>query len=163
MALIRFIGGTGNDTLRGDNGNDLLRGEDGHDIMLGGDGQDELVGGLGRDFMIGGRDADRLVGDNDDDILIAGTTTHDNSDRALISIMNEWRSAHVYADRVLNLRNQPHLGLVARLNGNYFLRSGTEVFSTDAGGNFLSGLAGLDLFYFGAGDVDDAANNEATN
>ena len=157
-----LYGGIGNDTLRGEAGDDLLRGEAGHDLMLGGDGRDSLFAGTGRDFLIGGLGADRLTGDSDDDILVAGTTIHDNSDRALLSIMSEWRSAHGYIDRVFNLRNQPHPGFALRLNGERFLRSGIEVFN-DAGGNVLSGLTGTDLFYFGAGDTDDATINEATN
>lgn len=157
-----LYGGLDNDTLRGESGIDVLRGEEGHDIILGGDGADQLFGGAGRDLMIGGLGADRLTGDSDDDILIAGTTIHDNVDRALVTILTEWRSVHAYVDRVFNLRNQAHPGLGLRLNGNYFLRSGTEVFN-DAGGNVLSGLTGVDFYYFGAGDVNDAGIGEVTN
>ncbi|KQT14485.1 hypothetical protein ASG40_19150 [Methylobacterium sp. Leaf399] len=57
------VGGTGNDTIRGNNANNRLDG---------GQGNDTLFGGLGFDTLIGGGGIDRLFGEQDRDFLVSG-------------------------------------------------------------------------------------------
>ncbi|MEQ1902329.1 MAG: M10 family metallopeptidase C-terminal domain-containing protein, partial [Devosia sp.] len=46
------IGGTGNDTLRGNQANNILDGGNGNDSLFGGTGNDTLTGGLGTDTCV---------------------------------------------------------------------------------------------------------------
>lgn len=55
------IGGTGNDTLKGNQTNNTLTGNAGADTLLGYDGSDTLVGGLGNDSLDGGNGTDYCV------------------------------------------------------------------------------------------------------
>ena len=94
------------------------RGWHGNDVLLGGDGSDVLVGGYGRDLLIGGFGADQLLGNQDEDVLIAGFTSHDADDHALLMIMQEWTSAASYADRFAHLQAGTGLSAGFRLDGN---------------------------------------------
>ena len=47
-----LLGGTGNDTLRGDRGRDYLNGGNNNDVLIGNTGDDVLIGGNGRDIFL---------------------------------------------------------------------------------------------------------------
>jgi serralysin len=75
-----LFGKDGNDTLTGEDGNDFLSGDDGNDAVHGQDGDDIILTGLGNDFASGGvgNDViddlpgggdDTLVGDAGDDTV----------------------------------------------------------------------------------------------
>jgi Ca2+-binding RTX toxin-like protein len=75
---VRFIGGSGNDTLTGstppdalfgDAGEDELTGGNGADLMRGGADNDLLNGGLAADGLDGGPGNDRLSGGDGNDVL----------------------------------------------------------------------------------------------
>jgi serralysin len=55
------IGGSGNDTLKGNQANNTLTGNAGADSLFGFDGNDTLVGGLGNDSLDGGAGTDYCV------------------------------------------------------------------------------------------------------
>lgn len=156
-------GGTGNDMIRGGLGNDDIDGGEGDDLLLGEAGLDVLAGGLGRDLLIGGQGADRLTGSKGEDLLIAGTTSHDRNTAALIAIFSEWRSSKDQGSRVMNLRRQANPLFNNRLNGQYFLRKGIEVFN-DAGNNLLNGQQDSDWFFFlKSKDTTDKVAGEVEN
>ena len=56
-----FLGGAGNDVVRGDRGSDRLSGGGGSDLLLGGQGDDRIEGGGGRDGLYGEYGDDILV------------------------------------------------------------------------------------------------------
>jgi hypothetical protein len=58
----RFLGGPGNDVIRGGKGLDLLFGQAGNDVLLGGGDSDFLSGGSGKDRCVGGPAKDIVKG-----------------------------------------------------------------------------------------------------
>jgi Ca2+-binding RTX toxin-like protein len=68
----RYLGGNGDDVVRGEDGHDQLFGENGNDALFGGTGDDLLDGGRGDDRLDGGAGDDRLVGGQGNDILVGG-------------------------------------------------------------------------------------------
>jgi Ca2+-binding RTX toxin-like protein len=56
------IGGSYNDTLRGDASGNWLDGRDGSDDLSGNGGNDALLGGAGNDYLSGGAGVDNLIG-----------------------------------------------------------------------------------------------------
>lgn len=61
-AVLRVLGGDGNDVLAGGLGADSLAGDAGNDTLLGGGGDDLMGGGDGNDLLVGGQGSDRLLG-----------------------------------------------------------------------------------------------------
>jgi Ca2+-binding RTX toxin-like protein len=116
-----------------------------------GSGNDILLGGDGRDLLIGGFGADRLVGNQDDDILIAGTTSHDAHEVALLMIMQKWTSAASYADRIAHLQAGTGLSAGYRLDGNDGV---TQTVFNDDDVDTLTGSQGRDWFL---GNLDGAS------
>lgn len=129
--------------LSGGEGNDRLNGGGGNDVLLGGVGDDTLVGGSGLDLMIGGFGADRLHGNAGEDVLIAGYTTHDANDVALVAIMQEWTSGHGYSARVANIQSGTGLTGGFRLNGN---DGAVQTVFNDNDVDTLTGNQGTDWF-----------------
>lgn len=106
-------GGRGDDILSGDGGADILKAGSDNDILLGGSGTDNLNGGSGRDLLIGGLGSDTLDGKGDDDILIGASTTHDDDETNLKSIIQKWTADTEVQDRIDDIRgsNDTDLGL----------------------------------------------------
>jgi Ca2+-binding RTX toxin-like protein len=123
----------------------------------GGAGNDRLSGGGGSDILIGGLGADILLGNNGDDILIAGTTSYDANDEALLALLNEWNLSGKYDNRLKNLRE----GTGQFLDGTgVHLWKGTTVFN-DTSADRLSGGNGRDWFFLdGAKDSIDDFNSK---
>ncbi len=144
---------TRNALIRGGAGADRLKGGSGNDILLGDAGNDLLVGGMGRDILIGGVGSDCIYGDWHDDILIAGQTSWDANDRALLSILDEWSRPDLdYDSRVSNLRGTPNSLFADRRNGDYYLSvdgtgvAGQATVFNDNEKDTLTGGAGQDWF-----------------
>lgn len=140
--------------LYGDAGNDRLNAGSGGSLLIGGDGNDELLGGNGRDVMIGGEGSDKLIGNSNDDILVAGLTTMDSRsafdhEAFWSSLLAEWNSSHLFAERLLNLRPL----LLPKVMDDAF---------ADAI-DFLNGSAGEDWIIFLAGEDKITGKAEAAN
>jgi VCBS repeat-containing protein len=136
-------GHRGNDSLFGDAGNDRLNGAEGDDLLRGGSGRDYMIAGLGNDVAVGGDGDDRMAAIDGRDVLIGGggrdlidpgtggglmiggSTTYDNNDAALRSILNEWASGDSLSDRSGALYQSP---LVSRQGSSpYWLEFGVTV------------------------------------
>ena len=132
-----LVGGSGNDTLRGNSLANILVGNAGDDTLNGGGGGDILIGGLGLDTLNGGED---------EDILIAGFTTSDSLFSNLNVLLAEWVSVNAYDARIINLRagvGAPAVSLKATVN---VLNDASEVDSL-VGGN------GTDWYFRALDDV----------
>jgi uncharacterized protein (TIGR03118 family) len=128
--------------LDGGAGNDILLGGGGSNILLGGDGNDLLIGAGGPNLLIGGDGQDSLIGGNHGDLLIAGQTAYDSNQTALLQILNIWRSADTYTNRIATLRAGTG---VPKLDS-------TTVFD-DGVRDLVVGGAGLDWFWVGPNDL----------
>ena len=148
--------------LHGGAGNDRLRGGNGADILLGDDGADNLIGGKGNDILIGGQGADTLTGSAGDDLLVAGFTSYDAVDAALLSLLAEWTSSRSYADRVANLSGT---GTGLRLNGNNFLiaQGASRTVFDDGAVDDLTGNAGQDWFLLNLDGDGDPTKRDRVN
>jgi hypothetical protein len=111
----------------------------GNAILVGDGSGNQLTGGQGRNILIAGASAATLTGGPDDDILVGGNTAYDTNLTALNALMAEWSRNLPYATRV---RHILHGG---GLNGTVLLNPST--FTANAGGNTLTGAAGIDLFF----------------
>jgi hypothetical protein len=129
-------------------------GGSGPDVIVGDAQNNVLTGNGGRDLLIGGAGVDVLAGGNGDDILIGGTTSYDDSNTALTSLINEWRSTAKYQIRIDRLMRARAGGA----NGANSLTTLT-VFS-DGAANVLNGQAGQDWFFKGPLDATDAVSGE---
>ncbi|HID78244.1 MAG TPA: calcium-binding protein [Planctomycetaceae bacterium] len=150
-----LYGGAGNDLLWGGEHDDRLFGGPGNDVLVGQAGRDQLFGNSQRDLIIGGRGADQLHGVSGEDILIAGATSYDDQDAALLAILSEWDSDRDYQARTKSIRD----GSGSVLQG-VALQSGVSVFD-DQARDVLDGGAELDWFFALTdgqnGDADDVA------
>jgi Ca2+-binding RTX toxin-like protein len=123
---------------------------------VGGVGNDKLFGSAGRDLLIGSLGLDLLFGEAQDDTLVAGSTSYDEDEAALLAILAEWTSTNSYIARVNNIR------LGGGANGTITLDSGTV--ADDGASDTLWGNGSLDWFLFGVGDkLKDKAINELVN
>ena len=129
-------------------------------VADGGSGHDRLSGGGDRDLLIGGLGADILLGSNGDDILIAGTTSYDDNDDALLAILAEWNSGGKYEKRVANVR----VGGNSLAGTGIRLSKGATVFADDSADR-LTGGNGRDWFFTDNGQdtVTDRTSNELRN
>jgi len=142
--------------MDGGAGNDSLTGGLKADILIGGDGSDKLNGGDGNDLLIGGQGSDGLNGGLGNDMLIPGTTAFDKNSAALLSILAEWNAPRSYDLRVQHLSGDPAALGDARLNGDNFLKLGSDqptVFD-DHVQNAIFGRSGRD-WVFPQVDSDD--------
>ncbi|HVO01065.1 MAG TPA: hypothetical protein VMT54_02635, partial [Candidatus Cybelea sp.] len=130
-ALNNFItGGIGNDTLDGGVGNDILIGGAGNDTMTGGVGNDRLDGGTGDDALIGGAGNDSYWVDSTKDSV---TDTSGSFDRVIGSTI-------------------AFTGLIAGIEGYYYLGSANWTFTGNDADNVLWGGSGADTLSGGKGN-----------
>ncbi len=73
IGVENVLGGTGNDTIRGNGLSNYLIGNYGADELSGEAGNDRLFGGFGADKIIGGAGADRIGGQQGNDRLTGGS------------------------------------------------------------------------------------------
>jgi Ca2+-binding RTX toxin-like protein len=74
ITSMSYLGGSGNDTIRGSTGNDFISGGGGNDILEGLGGADNLNGGDGNDTLRGGDGLDVILsGGNGNDRIETGT------------------------------------------------------------------------------------------
>ncbi len=136
-----IVGGSGSDTVYGSFASVLTK--DGQPSDGGEGGQNLIIGGGGSDTLYASQAADGGEGGHGS-ILIAGTTTLDES--ALLSILSEWTSDRSYANRVANIEG---LGSGPRNNGNHFLQAGVTVFDDASPDDLFSDTHGeLDWLLF---------------
>jgi hypothetical protein len=147
--LNRLVGGDGNDLLLGGDGDDVMIGQRGNDVIVGRGGDDLIAGNQGLDLLIGSAGADTLYGHAGDDILIAGFTTYDDNEAALLALLTEWVSKTDYATRVGILRSGS-TPLGARLKAG-------ETVNNDSERDTMQGGAGIDWFF---ADLGDAPEND---
>jgi Ca2+-binding RTX toxin-like protein len=136
--------------IEGDRGNDFIlvaHQVKQNAVISAGVGNDVVFSGAGRTILIGGKGSDLLVGGSDSDLLIGGTTAYDDSDAALLSLLDAWSVNRPYAQRVSLLQ--------ALLNS-------TTVFD-DGETDILMGLGNLDWYFKGAGDWADNRPGEIVN
>ena len=119
--------------VHGGDDNDHLNAGGGPAVLLGDAGNDMLTGGSVRNILIGGIGIDRLIGGNQGDVLIGGSTNIDESDAALLEVLDEWNSADPYAARVA------------------VVDSLLDVLD-DSDSDRMTGSSGRDLFYDGLGE-----------
>ena len=139
--------------VRGGSGNDNLTGNSKGNILIGGGGADTLTGGTGVSLLIGGTGADIVNGGSGGDLIIGGSTSYDNNNAALDSILAEWQSADTYANRINFIKNG------GGLNGTNVLNLGTTVID-DVAANVLTGAPGGKNWYF-KGTSDNITNLQA--
>lgn len=123
-----LYGRAGNDTLFGNSGNDSLFSNggigllfggsendilEGNGILVGGAGADSLLGLGARNLIIGSQGADNITGANADqgDILIAGYTSYDENEKALIALRDEWKRTATIVSRIEHLNGAVPGGL----------------------------------------------------
>ncbi len=117
---------------------DLIGGP-GNDLFVGNGQANVLTGGTGRNILIAGAGRGTLIGNTNQDLLVGGTTVYDSNLTVLDAVMAEWASAASYTVRVPLILNG------GGLNGKYHL--GAADFTSNRGGNTLTGGPGVDLFY----------------
>jgi hypothetical protein len=128
--------------VRGGAGNDTLTGNALGNILIGGSSTNVITGGSGRSILVGGAGKSSITGGQADDILIAGTTTFDANEAALMAILKEWqRTDKTYAQRIADLRNG------GGFNGTNKLVWGATVHDNDPAAATLTGGPGLDWFF----------------
>jgi Ca2+-binding RTX toxin-like protein len=151
-------GTPGNDVLTGGSGNDEFHGGDGDDILDGGDGNDLLFGDWGNDILLGGNGADSLFGGMGDDLFRVDSAADQVSENA-----NEGtdtvESAITYTLGA-NLENLTLIGsAVIDGTGNTL----ANILVGNDAANKLTGGAGNDTYYIGAGDTIVEASSGGTD
>lgn len=84
--------------IRGGEGDDWLSGGLGSDIILGGSGHDQIRGGWGNDLLIGGTGSDKVKGGFGKDLVVGGSTSVDEDDDALDSVLAAWNAGDPAGD-----------------------------------------------------------------
>lgn len=96
--------GTGIDKLNGGGGQNVLVGGGGTVTMIGGPTRNVLIAGAGKATIYSSK-LGVPVGANSGSLMIAGSTSFDQTDAALSAIMHEWGSSDAYATRISKIRN----------------------------------------------------------
>jgi Ca2+-binding RTX toxin-like protein len=147
VSIEGIVGGSGNDTLKGNgadnqlgggSGDDTLMGLAGNDILRGGAGLDQIDGGAGDDTLYGEAGNDNLSGDAGDDVIDGGVgddvlSGGDGVDKLVGGVGN---------DRLLGGAGSD------TLQGG----DGNDTLSGDDGNDLLSGGAGADTMDGGSGN-----------
>lgn len=158
------IGGSDNDTIRGNQLDNILQGMSGGDAIFGYEGNDHISGGLGNDglfghdgddVLLGGDGDDRLDGADGDDLLVGG----DGDDRLDGGFGQDILRGGVGNDELTAMRGDNNLtgsagnDILQTGRGNDWLSggSGDDKISAGPGNDFLRGGAGNDYLDGGNG------------
>lgn len=144
----RLFGLGGNDRIIGGSGNDLLDGGQGDDILRAGDGNDHLRGGVGNDRLFGDDGNDILRGNAGDDRLIGG----DGNDRLFGQTGNDILHGNAGDDRLVGGDGDDRM----------FGQTGNDILIGGAGTDILIGGDGDDSLVGGADD-DDLSGGAGTD
>lgn len=156
------IGGSGNDTIRGNDGANAIYGGAGNDTLYGHDGNDMLVGGAGNDFLDGGAGEYDIVSYYDSlgavTVKLDIGTANDGFGAVdtLINIETVYGSSH--SDYILG---DTQNNVLAGFGGNDVIygAGGHDYLSGGDGNDFINGGAGYDTIDGGAGfDTADYSN-----
>ncbi|MEM6547879.1 MAG: calcium-binding protein [Pseudomonadota bacterium] len=180
-SAMSYVGGTGNDTLRGlsqddilygGEGDDSLNGASGDDSLFGGPGEDRIAGGSGNDFIDGGADndtlfggsgADRIEGADGDDSINGGSGNDEIFGGADNDSINA-SSGHdtVYGDDgndVINTSNGNDTAFGGIGNDEIDLSNGNDTAFGGAGNDSIDASNGNDTIDGGSGDDTLIGNN----
>ncbi|MEA5566032.1 bluetail domain-containing putative surface protein [Anabaena sp. UHCC 0399] len=169
------IGGSLDDTLKGNHLNNLLRGNNGVDTLYGGDGNDTLDGGAGNDILNPGYSqysTDTVNGGDGDDLL---QVDYSSKTSASVGIHLGSNNTNAIYHRAGNIED--NLVLVKFSNIERFEITGTQyddvfeglggndIFNGGAGNDTLNGGAGNDILNGGAGNdiLNGGAGNDILN
>jgi Ca2+-binding RTX toxin-like protein len=134
--------GTGNDVL-------INQGTD-NSVLVGGGGTDSIQGGSGYNILIGGAGATRLTGGpagvaSGGSVMIGGSTTFNQNEGTLYSMLQDWDSGASYATRMSELSA---LGMNAAnmipntLTDQLFASTGQDWYWNLSGHDLISGAHG---------------------
>ncbi|HEX8481415.1 MAG TPA: calcium-binding protein [Allosphingosinicella sp.] len=136
------------DLLRGAAGNDVLSGLEGDDILIGNAGDDYLDGGAGNDAMSGGTGNDIFIVDSQLDSVAEADLAGTDEIRTGLAVYSMEAQANVE-----NLTGTLATGQDLRANSGdniVTVGAGTDIIRLqDGGDDTVSGMAGIDAFYFG--------------
>ena len=174
VVIENAVGGSANDTLRGNDANNQLIGGDGADALYGGSGDDALDGGDGFNFLDGGPGADTMIGgsgsntylvDNTNDVIVEAASAPDNDNvRATASFYLPPNIENLYMDGTAYFgvgNDLPNIidangadNLIIAGGGNDTVRAvegNNSVFGQD-GDDELSAGSGIDYIVGGGGN-----------
>ena len=141
-----FDGTSENDTIIGLGSNDALYGRDGNDKLYGGLGNDLLSGGAGNDAMYGGAGNDSYIVDTLLDTVTEAPGAAGGIDNVTSATISLNLANYANVERVV-LTGALALSATGNSGGNILYGS------SNSAANSLTGLAGDDLYFVGAGDV----------
>lgn len=142
QAVLRYEGGTGNDSITGHVGTDLLVGGDGSDVIDGGAGHDWLNGGNGNDALYGGAGDDLLVGGAGDDYLNAGSGINtliggDGSDTIDVDQLGKLDTVFAATANSAGQTDIIRLGSGIDIAGNLYCHDGADLVITLRSGQYV--------------------------
>ncbi|MBS9383616.1 MAG: hypothetical protein HEQ24_05055 [Dolichospermum sp. BR01] len=151
------VGGSLNDTLRGNNLNNLLRGNNGNDTLIGGAGNDALDGGAGNDILNPGYSqgsTDTVDGGDGNDLLQVDYSSKTDGGGIHLGHQN---TNHIWnrngGQILVNVSNVENYNITGTQYADVFEgRSGNDTFNGGAGNDALDGGAGNDALDGGAGN-----------
>ncbi len=148
-----FIGGLGNDTIRGDNADNYLSGSGGDDTLFGGGGNDVLDDRLGVNTFAGGAGNDTIIG--------TGNAANSWIDYSIDGI-NEGAYTDLsdtLAQHISNSRGNDVITAIDHMTGTNY----ADTFYGNANVNTIEGGAGNDRIEgYGGNDVLDGGGGEDT-
>jgi serralysin len=157
------IGGSGDDTIRGNSANNVLTGNGGNDSLIGLEGNDRLVGGSGNDILSGGIGNDVLEGGVGGDELSGGAgldfASYEHAATGVYaSLMSPaLNSGEAFHDTYISIEGLIGSSYNDKLIGNGSANTlrggrGNDALSGQGGADILEGGAGNDSLLGGAGN-----------
>jgi Ca2+-binding RTX toxin-like protein len=150
VEFLRYVGGTGAETVRGGANADTLEGSDGHDRLEGGEGNDALGGGQGNDTLVGGLGIDALGGGAGNDLISTGggndfnVLGQEGNDTILGNAGNEQLNGGVDHDSISGSGGDDQL-LGAAGDDTLSGGAGNDTLQPDLGADRADGGDGIDL------------------
>ena len=158
LSLFLPHGTPGDDVLTGGSGNDEFHGGDGNDVLDGAGGNDLLFGDAGNDMLIGGSGADSLFGGLGDDLY--------RVDSAADQVTENTNEGNDTVESVISYTLGANLENLTLVGSSAIDGTGNSLANVLVGNdaaNKLTGGAGNDTYYIGAGDTVVEASNGGTD